>query len=207
MQQPLTVVKGTMVRPAGEGTKNAWSSGLCDCTADWCSCLAVWCCTSCTTAQLFTRFFGAKLAGFPPALMCMGITVFLLVAYSCQNYSAGVDTISPMASSPAVYEADDPWRRQLQMMAGGASLDIPPTPPLVSLLALLGSLFTILTVCQVRKSIRKRDGIPETTCQGCEDVCCAACCNLCTQCIIFRHEGMVGGKYSLCSPIGTPVQV
>ena len=56
-------------------------------------------------------------------------------------------------------------------------------------------------------AIRKRDDIPEANCQGCEDCCCAMYCNLCTQCLIFRHEGLVAGKYSLCSPIGTPLQV
>ena len=53
-------------------------------------------------------------------------------------------------------------------------------------------------------AIRERDGIPGS---NCEDFCYAWCCNPCTQCLIFRHEGrLVAGKYSLCSPTGTPLR-
>ena len=53
-------------------------------------------------------------------------------------------------------------------------------------------------------AIRKRDGIPGS---NCEDCCYAWCCNPCTQCLIFRHEGrLVVGMYSLCSPTGTPLK-
>ena len=64
-----------------------------------------------------------------------------------------------------------------------------------------------LIVCNVRKFIRRRDGIREEHCQGCEDIACATFCGWCTQCLLLRHEGLVGGKYSLVSPIGTPLAV
>ena len=66
-------------------------------------------------------------------------------------------------------------------------------------------IFTLLPGYKVRMAIRKRDGIPGSNCEEC---CYAWCCNPCTQCLIFRHEGrLVAGKYSLCSPIGTPLNV
>jgi len=40
--------------------------------------------------------------------------------------------------------------------------------------------FIIITVMNVRKFIRARDGIPERNCQGCEDLCCGLWCGCCS---------------------------
>ena len=65
-------------------------------------------------------------------------------------------------------------------------------------------MFTLTRLQGPHMAIRKRDGIPGS---NCEDCCYAWCCNPCTQCLIFRHEGrLVAGKYSLCSPTGTPLK-
>jgi len=223
MQQQFTVVRGEVVHPKGEAAHHAWSSGLCDCTGDWCSCLSVWCCSSVTTAQLFTRFFGTKLAGIPPALLCVGVCIFLVV--SSISSSTGTISESQIVSYPAesAHPADSaysyagdgadelpqyPYQHDAPLQSHGRLLsELAAENPVISLIGVLGSLFTCLTICQVRMAIRKRDGILESNCQGCEDLCCAGFCNPCTQCLIFRHEGLVGGKYSLCSPIGTPLQV
>ena len=52
MSKPI-LVKGQAV--STEPAKGVFSSGLCDCTADWCSCCAVLCCSPITVAQLFTK--------------------------------------------------------------------------------------------------------------------------------------------------------
>ena len=67
---------------------------------------------------------------------------------------------------------------------------------------LLCSAYTVV-VTSARGAIRRRDGIPGS---DCEDCCCSFWCKDCTMCMIFRHEGVSGNKYSLCSETGV-VQV
>ena len=59
---------------------------------------------------------------------------------------------------------------------------------------------------QVRQRIRKRDGIPEMQCAGCEDCCCSFWCQYCTLCQMARHEfvGVPGSgkQYQWCHPTG-----
>jgi hypothetical protein len=79
---------------------------------------------------------------------------------------------------------------------------------------MFGSVFALLVlfaVCQARQGIRQRDRIKFTevngqlTDNGClEDCCCSFWCTLCTACQLMRHEGMVAGKYELCSADGSP---
>ena len=69
------VVKGQAL-PAGG---NRWTSGYCNCTADWCSCCAVFFCGPITTAQLFTKTFGSSFATVPPQALCLAVAAFLFL--------------------------------------------------------------------------------------------------------------------------------
>jgi hypothetical protein len=58
------------------------------------------------------------------------------------------------------------------------------------------TVFTFLTVCQVRAAIRKRDAIAPKNCADYEDCCFSFFCLPCTTCQILRHETQ-GEAYSL----------
>ena len=48
-------------------------------------------------------------------------------------------------------------------------------------------LFVLIVVFRTRMYVRNRYGIPEETCNGCEDCCCAFWCTTCTVCQMLRH--------------------
>lgn len=52
--------------------------------------------------------------------------------------------------------------------------------PTFSMVLYAYEVFIIITVMNVRKYIRVRDGIPESHCQGCEDLCCGLWCGCCS---------------------------
>jgi len=55
-----------------------------------------------------------------------------------------------------------------------------PDSDFFSLVNFLYTVFVIVTVVSVRQYLRARDGIPETNCVGCEDLCCGLCCACCS---------------------------
>jgi len=66
--------------------------------------------------------------------------------------------------------------------------------------------FSIYVILKTRRYIRERSGIPEKSCQGCEDCCCAYWCGCCTLTQMARHtaeyETYAG---QCCSETGLPV--
>merc|ERR1712146_178612 len=66
----------------------------------------------------------------------------------------------------------------------------------VVFLGYAATVFTFLTVCQVRAAIRKRDAIAPKNCADYEDCCFSCFCLPCTLCQILRHETQ-GEAYSL----------
>ncbi|EJK66942.1 hypothetical protein THAOC_12085 [Thalassiosira oceanica] len=66
--------------------------------------------------------------------------------------------------------------------------------------------FTIYVILKTRRYIRESSGIPEKSCQGCEDCCCATWCGCCTVMQMARHtaeyETYAG---QCCSETGLPV--
>ena len=162
------------------------------------------CCAPITAAQLFTRFFSESwCSSIPPSLLCICLALFLFIGLSA-NTQAG-------AMPPQGSIARDDGHGQIVYTADGEPIildtAVQPISPMLGMIGAAASCISCLIVCNVRRFIRKRDGIQEEHCQGCEDLACAACCNPCTQCLIMRHEGLVVGKYSLTSPIGTPTAV
>ena len=68
--------------------------------------------------------------------------------------------------------------------------------------------FSIYVVLKTRRHVRERSGIPETSCAGCEDCCCAAWCGCCVVTQMARHTA----EYEMyaaqcCSETGLPVNV
>ncbi|EJK54677.1 hypothetical protein THAOC_25675, partial [Thalassiosira oceanica] len=68
------------------------------------------------------------------------------------------------------------------------------------------SIFSIYVILKTRKHIRESSGIPEESCQGCEDCCCATWCGCCTVLQMARHTAeykTYAGQ--CCSETGLPV--
>jgi len=79
-------------------------------------------------------------------------------------------------------------------------------PSIAFLGSLLSAAYTVLRVAlgmQARARVRMVDNIPESSCNGCEDCCCAFWCSCCTDIQILRHTGVPHGRYSLQSETGT----
>ena len=53
-------------------------------------------------------------------------------------------------------------------------------------------IIAVILVGCVRNNVRKKYGIPETCCPGCEDCCCSLWCLSCTVCQVWRH--ITGGQ-------------
>ena len=117
--------------------------------------------------RLRRRFFGTKLRSIPPALLCVGVCIFLVVASI--SGSTGTLSESQIASFPAErinlaevgdysYAGDvrgeppqNPHPHDSPLQSHGRLLsELAAENPVLSLLGLLGSLFTWLTICQVR---------------------------------------------------------
>ena len=112
------------------------------------------------------RFFGTKLAGIPPALLCVGVCIFLVV--SSISSSTGTISESQIVSYPAesAHPADSaysyagdgadelpqyPYQHDAPLQSHGRLLsELAAENPVISLIGVLGSLFTCLTICQAR---------------------------------------------------------
>ncbi len=69
---------------------------------------------------------------------------------------------------------------------------------LCSFLNLVFFVFLVVIMARTRRSIRSRYGIPEQTCCGCEDCCCAYWCSCCTVSQMARHTADYDNYPALC---------
>jgi len=73
------------------------------------------------------------------------------------------------------------------------------------LLAIFCSVLPIVLVCKTRRHIRTRYAIPEQSCHGCEDCCCAYWCTCCAVAQMARHTADYETYAGLCcSETGLP---
>lgn len=78
-------------------------------------------------------------------------------------------------------------------------------------ISVFGIWFTI-ALCRTRKTVRERYQIPEHSCKGCEDCCCAVWCHCCVTAQMLRHTGEYEHYPGVCCsatghPPGTPLVV
>lgn len=109
-------------------------------------------------------------------------------------------------------------RGVLQSLSGGYSFDISQsgqaqTMPASfyaltytnSLLGFFYAIGIIILVCKTRRRIRDRYNIPEQSCRGCEDCCCAYWCTCCTVAQMARHTADYDTYAArCCSETGLP---
>ena len=68
-----------------------------------------------------------------------------------------------------------------------------------SILNLAFGIFYVVIMARARCRVRSRYGIPERTCHGCEDCCCAFWCSCCTISQIARHTADYKNYPAKCS--------
>mmetsp|Transcript_17653 Transcript_17653/g.29991 ORF Transcript_17653/g.29991 Transcript_17653/m.29991 type:complete len:234 (-) Transcript_17653:271-972(-) len=152
---------GAPAPPAGPEGK--WKDGICDCCARGCChpacCLGFWCSTL-AMAQVMTRF-NLTWIGRPnenPVNKTFRITAFILIGYIVASIVVGA-------------------------IAGALNAQF-----LVSILEILWIIYIVVAMSSTRRAVREHYNIPEQTCSGCEDCCCAFWCTGCTVCQMLRHS-------------------
>ena len=213
----IPVAEGVAVRVPGQETPlvpssagaGEWRTGLCGCFEDCAICCSVICCHPITVGQIYERTVQKALIQKLPLLSCLSIALLIW------SFDIGQQLIQ-MANGGG------PFDQLAPMLAPMMNVTVPAPPPNTTppnqKLAMVGEALGLLSfflvfyvVFTVRSAIRRREGIKPKCCienPYCEDVCCAWCCNPCTQCMILRHEkmGCVGNNaYSVCSQTAFPV--
>ena len=76
------------------------------------------------------------------------------------------------------------------------------------IMAFFGNLYGLILLTTIRKGIRNYYSIPETTCKGCEDVCCSFWCPVCVSCQnarqIYGNTPDEGNSGCSCTSTGDP---
>jgi Cys-rich protein (TIGR01571 family) len=82
-----------------------------------------------------------------------------------------------------------------------------PTPLLVAKMigSVLFGLWSLISLCKTRQSVRHQYSIPEERCVGCEDICCSFFCTCCTLAQMSRHTGEYESyPATCCTQTGLP---
>jgi len=85
-------------------------------------------------------------------------------------------------------------------------LTIPATREVSELMIIAIDIILVVLLCMVRQRVRRDEKLEQQTCtcvEGAEDCCCAWWCGPCTACLLLRHLGLGGGKYSMTSATGS----
>lgn len=155
-----------------------WRDGLCDCCTLGCchthACMAYWCC-ACTLGQIMTRMNLTWLARphvtHTPKWSTFRIFFLAFAIFLTFSYSVILATFPSVDANGvvAVKPGDQFWKT------------------LSNVASLSWCIFMLVTLCKTRAHVRRTYGIPETTCRGCEDCCCAYWCGCCTVAQMARH--------------------
>mmetsp|Transcript_2894 Transcript_2894/g.5781 ORF Transcript_2894/g.5781 Transcript_2894/m.5781 type:complete len:269 (+) Transcript_2894:148-954(+) len=187
--------------PGGGGVsasvpEGRWKDGLCDCCMFGCCHPALWmgiCCRLALLGQVQNRLrlnwlgVRANPGDRSPFKVLLGITIFAMVwSQLISNLLKGC--IDPNTGLPI--EGSPFWSIYSVNIAFSLALGV----------------FSIYVILKTRRYIRESSGIPEESCQGCEDCCCATWCGCCTVLQMARHtaeyETYAG---QCCSETGLPV--
>lgn len=162
-----------------------WRNGLFECCAHGCChpmcCLASWC-RPLALGQVMTRM-NLDPCGNPdvqgtsrtcgPFKVMVALTVALYCGYYiCLVIAAPINT----ASNAGGY--------------GASGEDFGPNDIVTALYQIFSiaiSMYFLIVTCKTRAHLRRTYNIPETSCNGCEDCCCAYWCGCCTLAQMARH--------------------
>lgn len=172
-----------------------WKDGLFDCfSVGICHpslCCACWC-DKLSMAQIMTRMSLTWLG--EPGQRVSTRNTFMVVVLLLASYT--------MLST------------SLEIASLDYTSDTVPTAIVVmkALASILFGIWSIYSLCRTRQNVRRQYAIPETHCQGCEDLCCAVFCGCCTLTQMARHTGEYETYPGKCCsstghPKGTPLTV
>jgi len=158
--------------PPPVGPEGKWKDGICDCCAFGCChpalCLGCWC-TTLAMAQVMTRF-KLNWTGSPnqePVSKTFQTTASILFAYICSII--GMIFLSGILAAIGVNVA--------------GLVDI-----VVRILQLMFFIYVMVAAATTRREVRAHYHIPEQSCTGCEDCCCAFWCTCCMVTQMMRHS-------------------
>jgi Cys-rich protein (TIGR01571 family) len=160
--------------------------GLCDCFLLGCChpqcCLTLWC-TGCALGQVLSRMKLSWLAneramtegsGMSTCKIFLFIEITYLVLVSVLNII--VNNVSNDGSRVGLSDLDEDqpgWVAALVVIR--------------SVLNIAHWLLLLIVTMKLRSYVRAKYQIPEKSCRGCEDCCCAFWCLSCTICQVARH--------------------
>lgn len=159
-----------------------WRDGLCDCCVFGC----------CHPLVCLTTFFGLLTLGQVMTRMKLNLCAepavrgtsttwspfkVILVAFIAYNV---IDYGITMATLP--YRVFDETGQQVSAAPGVAFVLF-----MRNMIRLSVYVYILMALVKTRAHIRRTFGIPETSCRGCEDICCAFWCGCCTITQMARH--------------------
>lgn len=207
----LTATKTSQV-PVG-----AWRDSLCNCCAYGCChpqlCLTCWC-APCALGQVMQRmhlsWYGRETGPASASVTCRTVAILFAAYLACDYIFALFESIllpsENTSSSSSSSNAYDPYHTNTNNPQGG---DVPPA--FYVFYFLRGTmhfafwLYMLIAVTNTRRYIRNKYAIPEQSCHGMEDCCCAFWCQCCNIAQMARHTADYD-TYSAkcCSDTGLP---
>ena len=191
-----------------------WKDQLCDCCDEGLchpSLCCSWFCGYIALGQIMSRMQLTWLGG-PGPLERTRQTFFVIILLAVARFIFGVSVtvLSDLYTTytPIVYTDDTP--DEYAAYTGGK------TPPFIHYINWIGAsifgIWYLVALCRTRQTVRERYQIPEYSCKGCEDCCCAYWCSCCVTAQMLRHTGEYEHYPGVCCsatghPPGTPLVV
>eukprot|EP00545_Synedropsis_sp_CCMP1620_P001124 CAMPEP_0119015798 /NCGR_PEP_ID=MMETSP1176-20130426/11641_1 /TAXON_ID=265551 /ORGANISM="Synedropsis recta cf, Strain CCMP1620" /LENGTH=295 /DNA_ID=CAMNT_0006969119 /DNA_START=92 /DNA_END=979 /DNA_ORIENTATION=+ len=201
------VISGT----TDPGVVGAWKDGLCSCFRHGCChphlCLSIFC-TPIALAQVMTRQ-RLNWMGTPGSVKQVASTfkimvgIFVLYVIISQVLNIMFTSLYPQYQG---FDADNYETTQ-------AMWESAPTGAIIihyieEIMELCFCVYIVIATCRARRSVREQYEIPEHSCSGCEDCCCAFWCQCCVTMQMMRHTADYDTyPGSCCTDTGLPSYV
>ena len=142
-----------------------WSNGLCDCFSELSFCCCTFWCPFQPIALLYERVVSR--GSYWTTFYSLG---FCYIIY----YLIEIIGTTIFLAYPSLSDSDNGFLLNIALIINDP-------------LSWIGFTLAFFMTCIVRKEIRSMYEIPEQTCIGSEDCCCAFWCTGCTICQIWKH--------------------
>eukprot|EP00584_Thalassiosira_punctigera_P001777 CAMPEP_0172541746 /NCGR_PEP_ID=MMETSP1067-20121228/12510_1 /TAXON_ID=265564 ORGANISM="Thalassiosira punctigera, Strain Tpunct2005C2" /NCGR_SAMPLE_ID=MMETSP1067 /ASSEMBLY_ACC=CAM_ASM_000444 /LENGTH=295 /DNA_ID=CAMNT_0013327849 /DNA_START=78 /DNA_END=965 /DNA_ORIENTATION=- len=181
--------------PGYQAPTGHWKDSLCDCCQPGCCHASLWnayFCPLVLVGQINNRL---KLTWLGPLGNVRALLAITIIYYIIDATLSSIDAATVIQTATTNSTAG-----QVKVITTGSVVG-----QVNNTIGLLWAVFVLILICQTRQLLRARYDIPEQSCQGCEDCCCAYWCSCCTVAQMARHtadyETYVG---VCCSDTGLP---